>query len=61
MISLPRTVSPRLRRFRGKGIGREIVQGVQPTAASQHLGLSAADAGGQIPEIPDPDSRWLRV
>ena len=52
MISLPRTVSPRLRRFRGKGIGREMVQGAQPTASSQRLGLSTSGAGDQITEVP---------
>ena len=39
----------------GEGVGREMAQGVQPAAASQRLGLSAADAGGQIPQVPGPE------
>ena len=40
----------------GEGVGREIAQGVQPATASQRLGLSAAGAGGQIPQVPGTGS-----
>ena len=41
--------------WEAKVFGREMAQGVQPTTASQRLGLSAAGAGGQIPQVPGPE------
>ena len=34
-----------------KGASREVAKGVQPETASQRLGLSAAGAGGQTPQV----------
>ena len=34
-----------------KVLGREVAKGVQPETASQRLGLSAAGAGGQSPQV----------
>ena len=41
--------------WEAKVLAREMAQGVQPATASQRLGLSAAGAGGQIPQVPGPE------
>ena len=41
--------------WEAKVLAGEMAQGVQPATASQRLGLSAAGAGGQIPQVPGPE------
>jgi hypothetical protein len=41
----------RWRREYNQSANREVAKGVQPETASQRLGLSAAGAGGQTPQV----------